>query len=189
MKKIKIIIIIAITFLTLQSCEKDKIPFKEITGFVFETNPKDYYGSSAIFGIYTDNSTGDIVTDTDFMVIKSNSDFQKMNKCLENNYSEKIKLPKIDFKNNFVFVLLHPRPTIVLGKYIDIIEVIKDADHNLQITTSVTANANAEISINTSTGTTYAPYQVSLYQIPKKDSKKVTAILDDSDKKPLIFNL
>ena len=175
--------------LILQSCQKETIPFKEITGFIFETNPKGGYGSSAIFGIYTDNSTGNIVTDTDFMVVTNTSDFQKMNKCLENNYSEKIKLPKIDFDTNFIFMVLHPRPTLVFGKYIDAIEIVKDKDRNLQITTSITENAYAEISINTVTGTTYAPYQVSLYQIPKKDAKKVTAILADSDKKPTTFNL
>ena len=190
MKNIKTIIIIAMTTLILQSCQKDKIPFKEITGFVFEKKPKTLYYSSNFTGFDNDNHTGNISTDTDFMIVTNEYFFESMNdECLENNYSEIIKLPKIDFKNNFVFIVLHPRPNLKSGKYIDNIEVFKDANHNLQITTSVTENANTEISININTGTTYAPYQVGLYEIPKKGSKKVTALLSDSDKKPLIFNL
>ena len=163
MKNIKTIIIIAITSLVLQSCKKEKIAFKEITGFIFETNPKDHYGSSDFMGFYKDENTDNITADTDFMIVTNNSDFQNMNKCLKNNYSENIKLPKIDFKNNFVFVVLHPRPNSKGGKYIDNIEVFKDADQNLEIATSVTESATSEVIISYDTGATYTAYQVGLY--------------------------
>jgi hypothetical protein len=182
--------ILSTTMLFSCSLFNEKIAIKEIKGYVFETNPKDYYGTSEISGLgYPDTKKGDKISDTDFMVVTNDSDFQNMNKCLENNYDLKTKLPKIDFKKSFVFIVLHPRPTLSGGKYLDEIVAEVDSVHNLQITTSVTACSYTEVSISYDTGLTYAPYQVSLYQIPKKDFKKVTVLLEDSDNESLNFFL
>lgn len=209
MKNIKKIIIVVITSLALQSCEKEKIVVEELEGYYFVTNPKNSTmqnvlndvlvvvnrgqeqiaqknGDSIYNGLGYKDRNGKVempkLVNTDYMLVFNEQEFEKLVEKT-NPYSEKPK-SKIDFKTTFVFVLIHPSKNASGIQFFDGLEAQVDDENNIKITPSCTEipymqNENSMYNYGEN------DCQVHLFKIPKSNFKTINIEWETGEKETL----
>ena len=165
MKNLKNTILLAISILLLQSCEKEKIAVQEIKGYFFASNPKysarentinsmletinkaqensavkngdtTYVGFSN--DVKNENTTKPKIENTDYMLVFNQKEFNNVIKYT-NPYGQTPKTA-INFDQEFVFIMIHPSKFSSQIQYFDGLEAQEGNDENtISISPKITA--------------------------------------------------
>ncbi|MCB2379326.1 hypothetical protein LGH70_17140 [Hymenobacter sp. BT635] len=185
-----------ILLLTVLACSREKVPSEEIEGYSFTRSPKAASAQETVGMILgqvngqqarqaatdgQDHYTGigqvqedgtvqvALPVDTDYLVVADSSAFQQVLEAQAFGASQPNAAARIDFKREFVVLLIHPPMAFSGATFLDGVQAEVEADNTVRLELSTTPLPASDLQQKA-----YGQYnyQVSMYKLARKDFQR-----------------